>query len=242
MTEPTVVILCGGKGTRLGSETARIPKPMVTVGGMPVLDHLLHYYVSFGVRRFVLCLGYRGDVIADWIERHPITQRTGQTDVEVVCADTGLEAMTGARVKRVEHLVEGEDFFLTYGDGLGDVQIDKLLAYHRGHGAPLTLTAVHPPSRFGILALDGEVVSAFAEKPLSADWINGGFFVCDRRVFAELDDDDGCVLERAPFERLAERGDMRAFRHEGYWQCMDTIADREALQTAWEGGAPWRRW
>jgi glucose-1-phosphate cytidylyltransferase len=234
------VILCGGKGTRLAEETARIPKPMVTVGGMPVLDHLLHYYVSFGVRRFILCLGYKGEVIADWVASHPFTGSGG--DVEIHCVDTGLEAMTGARVKRVEHLIETEDFFLTYGDGLGDVDLDGLLAYHRSHGAPLTVTAVHPPSRFGILALEGEVVASFSEKPLSADWINGGFFACDRRLFDDLDADDGCVLEREPFERLAKRGDMRAWRHEGYWQCMDTIADREALQNAWEAAAPWRRW
>ncbi len=240
MIDVPAVILCGGKGTRLAEETARIPKPMVTVGGMPVVDHLLHYYASFGVRRFILCLGYKGDVIADWVDHHPFTSPVG--DVEIVCAETGLDAMTGARVKRVEPLVDGDVFFLTYGDGLGDVDLAGLLAYHHGHDAPLTLTAVHPPSRFGILAIDGDAITSFAEKPLSTEWINGGFFVCDRRVFDELDADDDCVLEREPFERLAKQGDMRAWRHEGYWQCMDTVADREALQSAWEAGAPWRRW
>jgi glucose-1-phosphate cytidylyltransferase len=230
------VVLCGGRGTRLGERTKRVPKPMVTIGGQPVLWHLVRYYASFGVRRFILCLGYKADVIRTWAERHPIP------GVEVICADTGEEAMTGSRVKRVAHHVDGAPFFLTYGDGLGTVALDELLGFHLDHGAAVTLTGVHPPARFGELDIEGDSVVGFAEKPPSDQWINGGFFACAPRLLDELDDDDSCVLEREPFERLAKSGELRIWRHEGYWQCMDTVADHEALETAWRASAPWKRW
>ncbi|HKA02918.1 MAG TPA: sugar phosphate nucleotidyltransferase, partial [Acidimicrobiales bacterium] len=201
LSDVPAVVLCGGRGTRLGERTKRIPKPMVTIGGQPVLWHLVRYYASFGVRRFILCLGYKADVIRSWAERHPIA------GVEVACVDTGEEAMTGARVKRVEHHLGDSDIFLcTYGDGLADVDISELIAFHRSHGRLATVTGVHPPSRFGELEIEGDSVVGFAEKPPSHQWINGGFFACTPRLFDELDDDDSCVLERDPFERMAKSG------------------------------------
>jgi glucose-1-phosphate cytidylyltransferase len=209
---------------------------MVPIGGDPVLAHILRYYASFGVRRFILCVGYKADVIADWVASNRMD------GLEVSCVDTGLDAMTGARVKRVAHLVATPSFLLTYGDGIGTVALDELLRYHQRHGATVTLTGVHPPARFGMLDLRDDRVVGFHEKPPSVEWINGGFFACTQELFDELDDDDSCVLEREPFERLAKTDGLRMWRHEGYWQCMDTVADYEALQTAWRDGAPWKRW
>jgi glucose-1-phosphate cytidylyltransferase len=232
----TAVILCGGMGTRFGPETQRVPKPMITVGGHPVLWHIVRYYASFGVRRFVLCLGYKGDVIRQWVADDPVD------GAAITCVDTGAQAMTGARVKRVQHLVDDDDFLLTYGDGIGDVDLRGLLDFHRDHGGVATLTGVHPPARFGVLAIDGDDVVQFQEKPKSAEWINGGFFACNQALFDVLSDDDDCVLERGPFETLAHRRALRLWRHSGFWQCMDTMADREALEQVWASGAPWERW
>jgi glucose-1-phosphate cytidylyltransferase len=230
------VVLCGGMGTRFGAATQRVPKPMITVGDHPILWHIVRYYASFGVSRFVLCLGYKAEVIRQWVDDDPIA------GVSITCVDTGATAMTGTRVKRVQHLIDDDTFLLTYGDGVADVDLDALVAHHHASDAVVTLTGVHPPARFGVLAVDGDHVVQFQEKPRSADWINGGFFVCDRDLFTVLDDGDDCVLERTPFETLAARRRMQMWRHEGFWQCMDTVADREVLEQAWSAGAPWVRW
>jgi glucose-1-phosphate cytidylyltransferase len=258
--EVPVVILCGGAGTRIKEETETIPKPMVTVGGKPILWHLMNYYSAFGFSKFILCLGYKADVIKNYVLNlqylsNSFTIRYGQAPLinngggdvvgswDIACIDTGESAMTGARIKRVQSFVGDRRFMLTYGDGLSDVDLDALLAFHEKSGGLVTVTGVHPPSRFGLLTLDGNRVRRFAEKAhTQTDYINGGFFVCQPGVFDYLDDDDACVLERTPLERMAADGQMQAFLHEDYWQCMDTMRDRELLEDAWSHGAPWKRW
>jgi glucose-1-phosphate cytidylyltransferase len=259
MQDIPVVILCGGMGTRLKEETTTIPKPMVTVGGHPILWHLLRFYSSFGFRRFILCLGYKSEVIKNYFlnfyqlnSSFTITIGGGEGAVvsepvtapwTVSCVDTGEAAMTGARVKRIQSYVGNSRFLLTYGDGLCDVDLHRLLAFHERHKKLISVTAVHPPSRFGLLTLAGTEVVAFAEKPQTAnDFINGGFLVCEPGVFDYLKDDDGCVLEREPLNRLAADGQMEAFLHDSYWQCMDTARDRDLLEEAWARGAPWKKW
>jgi len=255
-----VVILCGGMGTRLKEETGIVPKPMVTIGGQPLLWHLMKFYSAHGFRRFILCLGYKGDVIKQYFLNyfHLANSFTievgesGRTEVvdasaaepwSVSCVDTGEQAATGARIKRVQSYVGGSPFMLTYGDGLSDVDLHELLAFHRAHGKLVTITGVHPPSRFGLLTLDGHRVAHFAEKPHTAhDYINGGFFVCEPQFFDYLDDDDACTLERRPLEQAAEHDQLQAFLHDGYWQCMDTMRDRELLEDAWRHGGPWKKW
>ena len=255
-----VVILCGGMGTRLKEETGIVPKPMVTIGGRPLLWHLMKFYAAYGFRRFVLCLGYKGEVIKHYflnyfhlassftIEvggsgRTEVVDGSGAEPWSVSCVDTGEQAMTGARIKRVQSYIGSSRFMLTYGDGLSDVDLDSLLAFHAAHGKLVTITGVHPPSRFGLLTLDGTRVAHFAEKPHTAhDYINGGFFVCEPGFFEFLQDDDTCTLERRPLEAVAEHGQLQAYLHDGYWQCMDTMRDRELLEDAWRQGGPWKKW
>lgn len=254
-----VVILCGGQGTRLREETEFKPKPMVPVGDRPILWHLMKYYSHFGFKKFVLCLGYRGDYIKDYFYNYEamnsdFTIRLGKKQVmfhsshaedwEVTLADTGLEAMTGARIKRVESYINSDRFCLTYGDGLSNVDLDHLMAYHQEHGKLATMTAVHPPSRFGTMEFEGNRISSFVEKPSAGEgFINGGFFVCERGVLDYLDRDDACVFERAPLERLASTGELMSYRHSGFWQCMDTIRDAKLLNDLWASGqSPWRIW
>lgn len=257
-----VVILCGGLGTRLREETEFKPKPMVGIGERPLLWHLMTHYASFGNRRFVLCLGYKGEVIKDFFYRYDVmnsdlTVDLGQRSVEihatraedwrVTLADTGMHAGTGARIKRGARYVEGPTFFATYGDGLSDIDLDELLAFHRSHGKLATVLAVQPPARFGELALDGDQVANFWEKPIPGEqqrgdggFINGGFFVFERGVLDYLDDEEGCVLERECLERLAADGELMAYKHLGFWQCMDTLRDAERLNQFWASGmAPW---
>lgn len=255
-----VVILCGGLGTRLREETEFKPKPMVAVGHRPLLWHLMTHYARFGSRHFILCLGYKGEVIKDYFYRYEamnsdFTVELAQRKVEfhaskaedwrVTLADTGETAMTGARVKRVARYLDGGTFAVTYGDGLSDVDIDALLAFHRGHGKLATVLAVHPPARFGELAIGGDRVAAFLEKPLPGDrpeggYINGGFFLFEPGVLDYLDDDPACILESGPLQRLAADGQLMAYRHPGFWQCMDTLRDVKLLNDLWEAGeAPW---
>ena len=258
-----VVILCGGMGTRLREETGLVPKPMVTVGGQPILWHIMRYYSTFGFSRFILCLGYRSDVIKNFFLNYqylegsfsiafnsvgghaqPVLNDVPSTPPWTVsCIDTGEGAMTGARVKRIERFVEGKRFMLTYGDGLCNVDLQALLDFHEDHGKIATVTGVHPPSRFGSLSLSGNAVERFAEKSQTqSDFINGGYFVCEPEIFDFVYDSDACVFEQEPLSALADKGELRAYLHNDYWQCMDTVRDRELLEEAWTHGAPWKRW
>lgn len=255
-----VVILCGGLGTRLSEETHSIPKGMVTIGGRPILWHIMQYYRAFGHRRFILCLGYRGDVIKEYFLNYHrrsgslmIDMATGaatsvDTDAdidewEVACIETGEHAMTGARVKRIQKFVGTGEFMLTYGDGLSDVDLGALLDCHRREARHVTVTGVHPPARFGNLQLEGSAVTRFAEKvQTERDHINGGFFVCNPEIFDYLSNDDSCVLERDALEQLAKDGQLSAYLHAGFWQCMDTLRDRELLESMWRESSPWKRW
>lgn len=256
---PKVVLLCGGMGTRMREETEYRPKPMVEVGGRPLLWHIMKLYAAHGLTDFVCCLGYRGAMIKRYfLDYHAlradltVSLATGGVhhttpaleDWTVSLVDTGDDVMTGARIKRVERYVGDDELFLcTYGDGVADVDIPALLDFHRSHGRLATVTGVHPPSRFGELVLDGSAVTRFSEKPAGATLISGGFFVFDRAVLDRLSADPACVLERGPLEELAADGELRVFRHDGFWQCADTMRDVEHLRALWDrGDAPWRVW
>ncbi|MCL6581411.1 MAG: glucose-1-phosphate cytidylyltransferase [Firmicutes bacterium] len=253
-----VVILAGGLGTRLAEETATRPKPMVEVGGRPLVWHIMKLYARHGFTDFVLCLGYRAEVVKDYFLGYThlssdltVSLADGRVVVHdgpregwtVTLVDTGPSTETGGRVRRVGHLLGGERFFLTYGDGVADIDISRLLAFHLAHGRLATLTAVRPPARFGHLDLDGECVTRFAEKPRRGEgWVNAGFFVFEPGVLDYLEG-DATVLEREPLERLAREGQLMAFRHEGFWQCMDTLRDVRLLNELWSSRrAPWKVW
>jgi glucose-1-phosphate cytidylyltransferase len=256
---PRVVLLCGGLGTRMREETEYRPKPMVEVGGRPLLWHIMKGYAAYGLSDFVCCLGYRGDVIKRFfldyhalrsdvtvsLARGTVEYATGEVeDWRVSLVDTGHDSMTGARVKRIEHMLGDADLFLcTYGDGLADIDISALLAFHRSHGRLATVTGVRPPSRFGELVCDGSMVNRFAEKPEGGARISGGFFVFQREVLERLTPDPACVLEREPLEGLAADGELCVYPHDGFWQCADTVRDVELLRELWDRGqAPWRIW
>lgn len=250
------VILCGGLGTRLSEETHLKPKPMVEIGGRPILWHILKIYERHGFSDFVLALGYKGEVIKDYFLHYHARQsdltvclKSGQVEYDnppredwgVSLIDTGHDTMTGGRLLRLKsHLESSGTFMLTYGDGVADVDVTSLLDFHRRHGRLATVTAVRPSARFGGIQLDGGQVLDFKEKPQSGEgWINGGFFVFEVEAFQYLKD-DATVLEHEPLETLAREGQLMAFEHKGYWQCMDTIRDRDALRALWESGsAPW---
>jgi glucose-1-phosphate cytidylyltransferase len=255
-----VVILAGGQGMRLREETEFRPKPMIPIGNRPMLWHIMKIYAQHGLRDFVVCLGYRGDVIKRYFLDYramsrdftvdlgrggAITLHDGakEDDFRVTLAETGLDAMTGARVKRVERYIDGDTFLLTYGDGVADVDITRLRAFHREHGRIGTVTGVFPQSRFGELLRDGRQVVEFSEKPLThAGCVNGGFFVFDRRFLSYLEDRDGCVLEGQPLAELARDGELMVYEHRGFWQCMDTMRDLDLLRDLWAKGAPWKVW
>jgi glucose-1-phosphate cytidylyltransferase len=228
-------ILCGGKGTRLGPALEGLPKPLLPVGDHPLLWHILKIYEAQGFRDFVLCLGHLAERFHEEFADPPAGLR-------VRLLDTGLDTPTGGRVKRCEPHVVGDELFVTYGDGLADVDLNALLAFHRGHGRAATITIARPHVNFGIVKVDAAgSVTAFHEKPVMSEWVNGGFFVFSRRVFDYLE--DGSVLEREPFERLAADGELMAYRHEGFWACMDTYKDNLALNEEWAGGqARWKLW
>jgi glucose-1-phosphate cytidylyltransferase len=254
-----VVLLCGGQGTRMREETEFRPKPMVEVGGRPLLWHIMKCYAHYGFCDFILCLGYRGQMIKRYFLDYQLLNsdvtfdlasglaeytRPGGDAWRVTCADTGDRSMTGARVKRIEpHLGDCDLVLVTYGDGLADIDLANLVEFHRSHGRMATVTGVHAPARFGQLIADGRWVRQFAEKPADTGWINGGFFVFDRSVFERLSPDPDCVLEHEPLERLAGEGELAVYHHEGYWQCADTLRDVELLRGLWDAGrAPWRTW
>ena len=253
-----VALLAGGLGTRLAEETGTRPKPMVEVGGRPILWHLMKYYASFGHNEFLVALGYKADVIKDYFLDYSmlstpeltIELRSGRVstagdapeDWLVHLVDTGPETMTGGRLARLRAQVSDGTFMLSYGDGLSNVDLDVLLAFHRSHGKLATVTAVRPPARFGELHMDGDRVVEFSEKPMTGEgWINGGFFVFEPAVLDYIAGDE-THLEVEPLANLAREGELHAFRHPDFWQCMDTLRDLRTLEELWSGGkAPWLR-
>jgi len=256
-----VVILCGGLGTRLREETEFRPKPLIEIGGRPILWHIMKIYAHYGLREFVLCLGYRGQMIKEYFlnyeamnndfticlgNRSNIIYNNAhpEQDFRVTLAETGANSMTGARVKQVEKYIEEDTFLLTYGDGVSDIDITAVIDFHRQHGRLATVTTVRPSSRFGVLDVDaGGGVREFSEKPLMQGWVNAGFFVFNRGVFDYLSTDESCVLEREPLERLAHDGELMAFRHDGFFHAMDTYREYELLNNFWnERRAPWKVW
>jgi glucose-1-phosphate cytidylyltransferase len=251
------VILAGGIGSRISEETQLRPKPMIEIGGKPILWHIMKIYAAHGIEDFVVCLGYRGYMIKEyfanyWLHARDVTvnlennsMEIHEGDVEpwrVTLVDTGEETETGGRLKRVLPHVGNEDFCFTYGDGVTDLDIRALLDYHRDQGRLATVTAVQPPGRFGALETEGDVVRAFTEKPHGdGAWINGGFFVLSPKV-ADYIEGDHTVWEREPLEGLARDGQLSAYRYEGFWQMMDTLRDKNYLEERWEHDAPWKAW
>jgi glucose-1-phosphate cytidylyltransferase len=234
--KPSVVILCGGRGTRLRERTESVPKALVEIGGRPILWHVIQIYAAQGFERFVLATGYMGEAVAEFAagERWP-------EGVRVECVDTGLDTPTGGRVAALADRLAGESFCVTYADGVADIDLGALLDFHREQGALGTITVVRPNLQWGVAELAGDSVAGFVEKPRSEHWINGGFFCFEPGIFDYLDPDS--VLERAPLERLATDGELRAYRHEGFWDCMDTYKDAVVLNDLWAGGrAAWRIW
>jgi glucose-1-phosphate cytidylyltransferase len=253
-----VVILAGGQGTRLAEETTVRPKPMVEIGGNPVLWHIMQIYARHGYKDFLVACGHKGEIIKEYFHNffvrtsdYFVDLRNGSLDVvspngidwQIGVIDTGLETMTGGRVLRLKKWINQTPFMVTYGDGLGNVDIRALVEFHRSHGKLATVTAVRPPARFGELVLKDDMVCKFSEKPQTGEgWINGGFFVFEPEVFGYLSGDQS-ILEREPLERLASDGQLVAFRHEGFWHPMDTIRDKQLLESLWAGGrAPWKIW
>lgn len=232
------VILCGGRGTRLGTDGATVPKALIEIGGRPIIWHLLKFYSEQGFNDFILCLGYLGDEIKNYLlENHR------EENFNITFVDTGLDTNTGGRIKLIENFIgEDETFFVTYGDGLSDLNLKELLSFHQAHKRTATLTAVHPLSNFGIIKLDERnAVTEFHEKPKLKEWVNGGFFVFNRNVFEYLDKNS--VLEREPLEKLSKENQLIAYKHEGFWKCMDTYKDNLEFNQLWENEeAAWKIW
>lgn len=248
-----VVILCGGMGTRIRGVDDQVPKPMIRIGDEPILLHIMRFYASYGHRRFVLCLGYKGDVIRQFFgcQDTDVTREVDYMDTttgetwSVVLAETGANSMTGSRVSQVRNVVGGGEFLLTYGDGVSDVDLDKLVARHRASGAVLTLTAVRPPARFGEVGFNSDgFATSFNEKPqASGGHISGGYFACSPTLFDYVTDDESLVFERQPMQTLVTERRLGVYQHDGFWQCMDTNRDWELLNELHsELKAPWKRW
>ena len=259
MNNPQVVILCGGQGMRLHEETEFKPKPMVAIGSHPILWHIMSHYRTYDVRDFILCLGYKGEVIRDYFTNFLYRNSDLRVDLadgkvaildsvpldwRVTLAETGIAAMTGARIRRAARYVTGERFFATYGDGVSDIDLDALLSFHLKTGKKATVTAVRPSSRFGELSVEGNLATSFAEKPqTNAGWINGGFFVFEKCVVDEFADDESLSLEAEVLETLARQSELSVFQHGGFWQCMDTYREMQLLNGLWASGtAPWKTW
>lgn len=252
------VLLAGGRGTRIAEESESRPKPMIEIGGKPILWHIMKGYAQHGVKDFVVACGYKGEMIKHYFlnfnlfhndyrvnllhgERELLNASDTDWDVSVI--DTGLDTLTGGRLLRLKHWLSDGTFMLTYGDGVSNVDIRALLAFHKAHGKTATMTAVRPPARFGALDIHAGQVMRFAEKPITeSGWINGGFLVLEPAIFDYLEGDHS-TLEREPLERLVADGQLMAFQHEGFWQPMDTLRDKQALEALWsEGRAPWKTW
>jgi len=253
-----VVILAGGRGTRISEESSVRPKPMAEVGGKPLLWHIMKIYATHGFNDFLVACGYKGEMIKEyfhnflWHNNDYIIDlkdgsreiiQSGPLDWKVGVIDTGLDTMTGGRIRRLQKWIGAETFLLTYGDGVGNINIEKLVEFHRSHGKLATVTAVHPPARFGDLTLQDDLVRAFAEKPQTGEgWINGGFFVLEPAVLNYIDGDD-TSFEREPLERLTAEQQLMAFRHSGFWQPVDTVREKDLLESLWQSGnAPWKIW
>ena len=253
-----VGILAGGVGSRLAEETVTKPKPMVEVGNQPILWHIMKLYAHYGFDEFAIALGYKGEQIKRWMVDYAslacdLTVRAGDGSVQphvsareswvVDLIDTGQPTNTGGRIKRLQPYLGDETFMLTWGDGVADIDLRQLIEFHRSHGRLATMTAVRPPARFGHLELDGDQISVFSEKPQAGEgWINGAFFVLEPEIFDYIEGDD-TAWEREPLERLAKDGQLMAYRHSGFWQCMDTLRDRKLLEQLWnDGDAPWKVW
>lgn len=253
-----VAILAGGYGTRISEETEIRPKPMVEIGGHPILWHIMMHYAHHGFDEFVIALGYKGQYIKQWFKEFcslnsdmtiktasgKVTVHNGDApDWTVDLVDTGLKTQTGGRIKRLRSWIGDETFMLTWGDGVSDIDLEKLLAFHRAHGKLATLTAVRPPARYGHLEFDADRVVNFTEKPQTAEgWINGAFFVLEPKVLDFIAADE-TVWEREPLERLAHEGQLMAFRHDSFWQCMDTLREKHLLEQLWQSGnPPWKTW
>jgi len=253
-----VVILAGGFGTRLSEETDLKPKPMVEIGGMPILWHIMKHYAYYGHKEFLIALGYKGDVIKrffmdystldgslsiDLLKGDIIKHQTAREDWKIHLIDTGLDTQTGGRLKRMEHIVGDETFMLTYGDGVGNIEIDKLVQLHNKMDLIGTVTAVRPPSRFGGIIFNENIVESFVEKPqIGEGWINGGFFVFKPEVFDYIEGDQSS-LENYTLEKLVSQRQLAVYQHENFWQCMDTLRDKRLLNGLWsEGNAPWKVW
>ncbi|XDZ70414.1 glucose-1-phosphate cytidylyltransferase [Alphaproteobacteria bacterium LSUCC0744] len=251
-----VIILAGGFGSRLSEYTETVPKPMVSVGGRPILWHIMRTYAHFGHKDFYLALGYKAEVIREYFLHYHLVNsdctvdlssgkvvphQTDEADWRVTLVQTGLNSMTGGRVKRLQSFFCDEPFMLTYGDGLANIDLNALLKFHRSHGKMVTVTAVRPGARFGELMIDSDQVKSFQEKPqMGQGWINGGYFVIQPEFF-DLIAGDSTILEREPLEEVARMGELMAFRHDGFWQCMDTKRDRDSLEQLWQAGsAPWK--
>lgn len=252
------VIVAGGFGTRISEETHLKPKPMVEIGGKPIIWHIMKAYYSHGISEFIICLGYKGYVIKEYFANYFLHMSDVTFDMcdnniqyhynscepwKVTLVDTGLETMTGGRLKRIEKYLNNEDFCFTYGDGVSDVNIRRVIEFHKESKTLATMTAVQPPGRYGVLELDNYTVTRFKEKPKgNGGWINGGFFVLSPKVMSYIDG-DASIWERKPLERLAADGELKAFKHEGFWQAMDTLRDKIKLEELWSSGnAPWKIW
>jgi glucose-1-phosphate cytidylyltransferase len=256
-----VVILCGGKGTRLSEETNLKPKPMVEIGGRPILWHIMKYYSVYGFNRFILALGYKQDYIKEFFfnykttnsdftlnllpETSPIFHKSAvESNWEITFIDTGLETLKGGRIKRIEKYLKSENFHLTYGDGVCDVNLDGLVEFHKQHNKIASVSAVRPPSRFGEMIIDNDDVKTFNEKSqMRTGYINGGFFVLNKKIMKYLSDDEQCDFEFGPLQELVKKNELKAFKHKGFWQCMDNVRERDYLDNLIRGGnAPWIKW
>ncbi|MDR4508743.1 MAG: glucose-1-phosphate cytidylyltransferase [Candidatus Brocadiaceae bacterium] len=256
-----VIILCGGKGSRLSEETVVKPKPMVEIGGKPILWHIMKQYSHYGCHRFIIALGYKGEYIKNYffhyrilssdftIKMHPnkdpeIHGVSDESHWEITLVDTGIDTLKGGRIKRIEKYIKSDNFHLTYGDGVSNINIEDLERFHLKSGSIGTVSGVHPPSRFGEMVINNNDVVRFEEKPqLSTGIINGGFFIFNKKLFDYLSVDEHCDFEFGPLQRIASEGELKVFKFNGFWQCMDTLREREYLERLWESGAPpWKMW